>query len=188
MLGLDPAFSKDPFGLAVVGRDRDDDARLLVARVDALRPQGSFTGPVDRVAEIAEEYGARLVTDQYAAAAVLERLRGHGLEVRLHNMSATSKTAIFAELRARLYDGSLEVYEHPALLGELRRLRAKFTAGRAAVENPRVGGSHGDIAQALALATFELRRSRPKVSDEVHAAVAQANRSLTRVSGWGRSG
>jgi hypothetical protein len=158
VVGVDPAFNTDPFGVAVVGRDLETQSRLLVARVEALKPRGSFAGPVDRVAEIAEEFGARVVTDQYAAPAVLERLRGHGLSVREHTMTPASKTAIFGELRARLYDGSLEVYQHPSLIGELRRLRTKFTAGQAAVLNPRVGRSHGDQVQALALATYELRR------------------------------
>jgi hypothetical protein len=38
---------------------------------------------------------------------------------------------------------------------ELRRLRTRYLAGHAAVVNPRVGGSHGDMAQALALAVME---------------------------------
>ena len=161
VVGLDPAFSRDPFGVAVVGRDRQERNRLLVARAESLRPRNSFTEPVDYVADLAEKFGARIVTDQYAAAAVVERLRGHGLVVRMHNMSAQSKTAIFAELRGRLYDGSLELCEQPDLIGELRRLRTRFTAGQAAVVNPRVGGSHGDQAQALALAVYELRGRRP---------------------------
>ena len=44
---------------------------------------------------------------------------------------------------------------HPDRLAELRRLRTKYTAGTASVVNPRVGGSHGDLAQALALACHE---------------------------------
>jgi hypothetical protein len=50
--------------------------------------------------------------------------------------------------------GSLELYGEPTLLAELRRLRTKYRAGHAAVVNPRVGGSHGDLAQALALAVW----------------------------------
>jgi hypothetical protein len=103
---------------------------------------------------------ARVVTDQHAAAAVVERLRGRGLSVSVHNLTAPSKTAAFAELRARLYDGSLELYRHERLLAELRRLRTKYTSGQAAVVNPRAGGSHGDIAQALALAVYEQRGGR----------------------------
>lgn len=158
VVGLDPAFSRDPFGVAVVGRDPENRRRLLVGHVDAIDARGDFGGPLETVIALADEFGARVVTDQYAAPAVLERLRRAGLAVREHAMTAATKTAIFAELRARLYAGDLEVYRHPPLVAELRRLRTKFTAGQAAVVNPRVGRSHGDIAQALALATFELRR------------------------------
>ncbi|HEY2940446.1 MAG TPA: hypothetical protein VGJ27_11585 [Gaiellaceae bacterium] len=70
-------------------------------------------------------------------------------------MTAASKTAAFKALRARLYLDGLELYDEPQLLAELRRLRTKYTAGQAAVVNPRSGGSHGDIAQALALAVLE---------------------------------
>jgi len=72
-------------------------------------------------------------------------------------MTAASKTSAFGELRARLNAGTLELYEHPDLLAELRRLRTRYTAGAASVVNPRVGGSHGDLAQACALATFTHR-------------------------------
>jgi hypothetical protein len=119
---------------------------------------------VDECAEVCRSYGARVVTDQFSSAAVVERLRQrHGLAVESHSMSASSKTAIFGELRTRLYDGSLRLPDDPRLTAELRRLRTRYTAGSATVVNPRVGGSHGDRAQALALAVFELRqRAKPR--------------------------
>src|SRR5918911_2766457 len=157
--GLDPAFARDPFGLALVGRAVAD--QLVVGPVRALRAEGDFGGVVDQAAEVCRAYGARVVTDQFSSAAVVERLRQrHGLVVAVHPISAASKTAIFAELRARLYDGSLRLPAHPPLTAELRRLRTRYTAGSATVVNPRVGGSHGDMAQALALAVFELRQRR----------------------------
>jgi len=159
--GLDPAFARDPFGLALVGRAA---GLLVVGPVGALRAEGDFGGVVDEAAATCRAYGARVVTDQFSSAAVVERLRQrHGLAVALHTMSASSKTAIFGELRARLYDGSLRLPDHPRLTAELRRLRTRYTAGSATVVNPRVGGSHGDMAQALALAVFELRqRAKPR--------------------------
>jgi phage terminase large subunit-like protein len=167
--GIDPAFSSDPFGLALVGRDRTDRQRLLVGFVHASYPPkvkaASFEHRrqvedelLDGVADVCKRYDARVVTDQFAARAVVDRLQRRGLVVRAEPMTTPSKTAAFGELRARLYDGSLELYRHPELLGELRRLRTKFTAGSAAVVNPRVGRSHGDMAQALALATYEQAR------------------------------
>jgi hypothetical protein len=88
---------------------------------------------------------------------IVDRLKRKGLRVRTVPMTATSKTAAYAEVRARLTLGQLELYRQPELLAELRRLRSKFTAGAASVVNPRVGGSHGDIAQALAIAVLQLK-------------------------------
>lgn len=153
--GLDPAFSKDPFGYALVGRTVK--GSLVVGPVGALRPEGNFAGPVDEVARVVKEYGAKAVADQFSSAAVIERLRNHHhLQASVHTMTAASKTEIFQSLRARLYDGSLILPDHPALIGELRRLRTRYSTGQSAVVNPRVGGSHGDMAQALAVAVHEL--------------------------------
>lgn len=171
--GLDPAFSSDPFGLVLVGRDPADRDRLLVGLARAWKPARrkprSFEerravedSTLAEVAAVCLRYHVRrVVTDQYAAPAIVDYLRRKGLSVRTVPMSATSKTEAFGELRARLYAGSIELYDHPDLLAELRRLRTRYAAGSASVVNPRVGGSHGDLAQALALAVFESRRRRP---------------------------
>lgn len=157
VLGLDPAFSRDPMGVAIVGRAVEQPRQLLLAHAEAIASDGAFAAPLERAGQLARRFDARVVTDQYAAPAVLEKLRSAGLSVRVNTMSAESKTKVYAELRARLYDGSLELPEHPKLITELRRLRSRFSPGRAAVINPRAGGSHGDMAQALALAVHELR-------------------------------
>lgn len=164
--GLDPAFSSDPFGLAIVGRDPVDRGRLVLGAARRWRPSRrkaeSFEERRDvedavlaEVAAVCLRYGARCISDQYMAAAVIDRLRGHGLSVRTVAMTAATKTDAFLELKARLYTGTLELYEETTLLGELRRLRTRYTAGQSSVVNPRVGGSHGDMAQALALAIAE---------------------------------
>ena len=116
----------------------------------------------NRLAEVAEvclHYRARVVTDQYLAQAIVARLRAVGLHVTVLQMAAASKTAAYGEVRARLNAGSLELYNQQDLLGELRRLRTHYSAGSASVVNPRVGGSHGDLAQALALAVYSHRFS-----------------------------
>jgi hypothetical protein len=74
-------------------------------------------------------------------------------------MTAESKTLAYQELRVKLNAGTLELYDHPGLLAELRRLRTRYAAGKSSVVNPRVGGSHGDIAQAFCLAVWEHARS-----------------------------
>jgi hypothetical protein len=164
--GLDPAFSNDPFGLAIVGRDPVDRRQLRLGLARSWKPArvkpGSFEerraiedAVLDEVADVCVQYRARVVTDQFAARAVVDYLRARGLSVHSVPMTAATKTAAFSALRGRLNLGGLELYEHPALVGELRRLRARYAAGQSAVVNPRAGGGHGDMAQALALSVFE---------------------------------
>ncbi len=170
--GLDPAFSKDPFGVALVGRA--EGGGYVAGPITALKAEGDFSGPVDTAAALAKEYGASVVTDQFSQAAVVERLRHHhALQVKVLPMTAQSKTEIFQDLRRALQTGTLVLPDHPALIAELRRLRTKYTAGAAGVVNPRVGNSHGDMAQALALAVSE-------AGDYVKV---QAPRNITRPGG-----
>jgi hypothetical protein len=172
--GLDPAFSSDPFGLAIVGRDKWGQHPLLLALARSWRPRRAESFEEKRaiedetlreVADVCLQYQARVLTDQFAAPAVVAYLRSRGLAVSTVPMTASSKTAVFAELRARLYSNGLELYDHRELLAELRRLRTRYSAGSAAVVNPRIGGSHGDIAQALALAVHGHRGPVPSVDD-----------------------
>jgi phage terminase large subunit-like protein len=175
--GLDPAFSSDPFGLAIVGRDATTSGGQLVlgaARRWTPSPRKARSldeartiedAVLDEVAVVCLSYGARVVTDQYRAAGVADYLRRKGLSVRTEPMTAASKTAAFKALRARLYLDGLELYDEPQLLAELRRLRTKYAAGQASVVNPRSGGSHGDIAQALALAVYEHDRHGMRIDD-----------------------
>lgn len=180
--GIDPAFARDPFGLALVGRATDG-AGFVIGPVRGLKAEGEFGAIVDEIASVAKEYRAKVITDQYSSAAVVERLRHeHGLRVEVNNMTATSKTAIFQELRARLYDGSLSLPDHPMLINELRRLRTKYSAGSAAILNPRVGGSHGDMAQALAIAVYEASTKIVSVS------LPTFNTKLSRYAGFGSAG
>ena len=167
--GLDPAFSSDPFGLAIVGRDPVDRRQLRLGVARAWKPSRSKPGSfeerraiedavLDEVADVCLRYRARVVTDQYAARSIVEYLQRKGLSVRTEPMTAASKTASFTAFRARLNLGGLELYDAPGLVAELRRLRTRYAAGQASVINPRAGGSHGDLAQALALAIYSLDR------------------------------
>lgn len=164
--GLDPAFSSDPFGLALVGRDPHERLRLLVGRVQAWEPPRRKAVSLDEgrqiedavLAEVAtalRQFGARAVTDQHKSAGVVERLRRYGLQVQAVPMTAPTKDAAFGFLRGRLNEGSIELPEHPDLLRELRAIRTRYAAGRSSVVLPRIGASHCDLAQALALAVYQ---------------------------------
>jgi hypothetical protein len=176
--GLDPAFSSDPFGLAILDRVPGD-RRLRLALARSWLPQRSSSFEERRevedqtlaqvIAELKRYRVHQVTTDQYVAPAVMDRLRRAGFAIEAVPMTATSKTQAFAELRAKLYSRELELYHNPDLIAELRRLRSRYTAGSSAVINPRVGGSHGDMAQALALAVFRAGQSAPAAGAAVRA-------------------
>lgn len=164
--GLDPAFASDVFALVLVGRDPRDRRRLLGGLVRAWPPPRRKATSLEEgreiedavlaeVAQVLRLYGARAVTDQFKSAGVVERLRRFGVGVRAEPMSAPTKDAAFGFLRGRVNDGSLELYEHPELVRELRAVRTRHAAGRSSVVLPRIAGGHCDHAQALALAVFE---------------------------------
>jgi hypothetical protein len=164
--GLDPAFSSDPFGLVMVGRDRKDPRRLLVGLVRSWVPPRLRPVSLDEarkvedavlaeVAHVIRLFGARAVTDQYRSSGVVERLRRYGVQVRSEPMTAPTKDAAFGFLRGRVNEGGIELFEHPELQRELRAIRTRYAAGKTSVVMPRIGGSHCDLAQALAIAVFE---------------------------------
>ena len=166
--GLDPAFCSDPFGLVLVGRDPRDPRRLLVGRVRSWEPPRRRTAVsleearevedavLAEVAQVLRHFDARAITDQYRSAGVTERLRRYGCQ------------------RARRADDRadegrrLGVPARAAERGRHRAARAPATScascGRSApatppgarsVVLPRIGGSHCDLAQALAIAVYE---------------------------------
>lgn len=156
VVGLDPG-QRDGFGLVVVGAAMDQPARLRVVLARKLDAR-SFTGAVDEAARVARRFRARVVTDQHAGAMVAERLRAAGVGVMVRPWAqssgpvATGKWEAYADVRTRLYDGTLEVLDDPELLGELGGLQLKAVNGVWRVHSPRRAGSHGDLASALALA------------------------------------
>jgi hypothetical protein len=137
---------------------------------------------------LAQFVGGGVVTDQYLAPAVVDFLRRRGPDVWATPMTAASKTAAFGELRARLYGGTPELYPEPTLIAELRRLRARHAAGQASVVNPGVGGSHGDLAQSLALAVLAHGTGRVGAPGEASAEGYTAVRDLDPDRSWLRAG
>ena len=161
---LDVAFARDPFACAIVS-DPDDRERLRLAAVRSWKPSGAeleVEAVLDEVAALCRHYGVRRVlVDQFCSAPVRQSLGRRGLFASEVTMSATSKTAIYGSLKARLYSGQLELYRHPDLLAELGRIEAHYGGAAASVRIPRVGSSHGDLAQALALAASAMAAAPP---------------------------
>jgi hypothetical protein len=157
----DLAFQGDSSALVVVGRDRQEERlRLAVARSWSPRPGAplSFSAVLDEIAQVCLAHGVRsLHIDQFSAAAATEHLRRHGITAAVETTTAQSKSAMFLNLKQRIYESEVELFDHPDLLAELRRIETVTTPGQATVRIRRLGASHGDLATALALAVSKAR-------------------------------
>jgi hypothetical protein len=162
---IDLGFVHDATALTIVGRDAADRDRLRLALARAWRPEGAplaFGPTLDEIADLCLEHGVRRVyTDQHHAAAAVERLAARGVHATVVNTTPASKSAMFADLKARLATGTLELYRQPDLLAELRRIETVTTPGAATVRIRRLGSSHGDLATSLALAVHSLATRGP---------------------------
>lgn len=164
---LDVAFSKDPFAAAIVARDLESPDRLRLVAVRSWRPKGelAFAPVLDEVAELCERFHVSQVhVDQFCSAPVRQYLAGKGIHATEVTTTASSKISAYSDLKSKLYAGELELYRHEGLLAELGRVEVHYAGGgTASIRIPRVGGSHGDLAQALALAVHKLAQ-RPSGS------------------------
>jgi hypothetical protein len=156
--GLDPAFDRDRFGVAVVGMALDG-PRMVCGPV-VSRPGKGFRDTIAWAAGVAKPYGRHVVTDIHHAASVEEHGRAeHGLIVTRRPATAARNLEGYELLRARLYDGTLTIPRDDDLLRELAALRVKTTATGWRVESPRTSSGHGDRVSALVLACLELAPS-----------------------------
>jgi hypothetical protein len=160
LAAVDLGFIADATALTIVGRDPHERPRLRLALARAWRPDLGplgFGPTLDEIAALCRTYGVtRLYADQHSAAAAVEHLARHGIRTTIVPTTAQSKSEMFASLKTRLYGGTLELYEQPELLDELRRIETVSTPGASTVRIRRLGTSHGDIATALALAVSRL--------------------------------
>ena len=117
---VDLAFERDSSALAVVGRHPDDEDLIRLALARSWTPQRgkplSFGVVLDEIADLARAYGARdIYLDQFSAAAATEHLRRRGLRPKVIATTAQSKSAMFVDLKTRLYEEQIELYEQPEL-------------------------------------------------------------------------
>jgi hypothetical protein len=134
----DRAFSSDAYGIALLARDINP--RLIVGPIQAITAafKRGWTFEVKRqeqdrvlsdVTGLAKRYSARVLADQFQSEAIMARLRGFGCHAEVIGMTKDLKLAAFRERRDRLYDGSLQLPEHPDLFDELLRVKVKLEQG-----------------------------------------------------------
>lgn len=162
--GMDPAWSRDQFGYALLGESVEVPGLLVTGAVGAVEPGERLRSFVQRrrredatleqVWRAIEPYTPRVVTDQASGDQVREYFQREGAPTKVVHLTGPLQAAAFTALRARLDDGSLSLWRCAELLDELRRVSTK---GPDKIHLKRAGSSHGDIASALALAAHELR-------------------------------
>jgi phage terminase large subunit-like protein len=165
---FDPAFSKDPAAMAIVGRRPDDPARLIVGHTQRWLPpktgrlrrrsRSEETSWIEQV--VAEAASAcaryalhRVLSDQHLAGTMQTEFEKHGLRVQVTPWTSTSKTAALRSLRALVHTERVELPDDPVLVAELGRIRTK--PGSDTIETPRSGDSHCDVALAVSAAVLE---------------------------------
>jgi phage terminase large subunit-like protein len=171
---IDPAFARDPFGLAVVGRRRDDGSRLVVGHTQRwlapktrrriIRTRTDETSQIEKVvgevASVCERYGVtRLISDQHLSGTMQSEFEKIGFTVEIAAWTGDSKTAAMRSLRALINTSRIELPDDPVLIAELGRVRTKL--GRDEIETPRTGDSHCDVALSVAAAVLDHERRPP---------------------------
>jgi len=162
-LGIDPAMSSDTFGAVVLGFERRDPSRMVVAQVNGWQGERSDTFEAARLREdellarvvsVCEEYRITSVaTDVHKAREIRSRLGEHGITVTDVPFTGDARRAVFTALRLVIDEQRIDLPREPLLLTELRALNVKYTSQGQVVQIPRLAGkSHCDRAIALALA------------------------------------
>ena len=157
---VDAAYKGDAFTLAIAHMDRESSKVV----VDLLASwQGSRQDPLrlsevmPQIKEICKRYSVyRVLGDQFGAEPLKDAFNRHSLSYEERTFTNQSKADIYATLRSRIMDQTLELLDHPASLKELRHLELEnLPGGGIRIGHGRHVNRHDDFADALALAVSE---------------------------------
>lgn len=138
----------------------DSERRAVI--VDLLHGwQGSRKAPLKlgdvmpELKAICERYRIYTVLgDQFGAEPLKDAFTRYNLSYEERTFTNQSKADIYATLRSRVQDGTIELLDHEASLRELRALELEnLPGGGLRIGHPRHG--HDDFADAIALAVSE---------------------------------
>lgn len=171
---VDLSGARDDTGAAISHREGD---RVITDVCRAWRP------PMD-VGEVAREITAffkpyRIAVaycDAYAKDIAAPLYRQHGLSLEL---AEANTTEIQFQLAQRVRLGTVQLPADDRLRRELLAYQRRTTAsGRDTVEFPRRNGSHGDLADAVARASWAAGRYTPATESELVIVRSTVNRGL----------
>lgn len=157
---VDAAYKGDKFTMAVAHYDRD--RKVLV--MDLLTGwQGSRKVPLrlgevmPQIKALCEKYGIyNVLGDQFGAEPLKDAFLRQHLNYEERTFTNQSKADIYATLRTRIIDGTIELLDHEPSLKELRGLELEhLPGGNIRIGHGRRSGGHDDYADAMALAVSE---------------------------------
>ncbi len=173
VLGLDLGYRRDPSAAVIVGRVKATGALTVAALREWEAPKDLTDGTWQHqrgiyraVAALADEYdNAEILTDSYEAQTTRAQLGRLGAFVRTFSAGEV-KYDTHRELARHIRSALITFPDDPRLISDLRRLRVVYGGAKPRIENPRMGGRHGDAGQALAICMQVF------VGDETHPSVA----------------
>jgi hypothetical protein len=157
---MDPATRGNSWTLCIATRKwTDDGLRSKDVVVLAKQWTGSKLAPLSpnavlkEIAALCRQYRMNYAsTDQYAADALRDLGRQHGLHLRIEPMTAQRNVDVYEGLRAKLADGRIELPPDGTLRADLLSVRKRVTQSGVRIELPRTSdGRHADFAPAIAL-------------------------------------
>lgn len=185
--GADFGFRSDSSALAICHRT---EAVYRIAQIVELRPDnGAPLRPSDTVAEFAEvmdAHGAKyLMADGHYRETITEHLSARKLA---YAPAPAAPVEAYMRVRAMLREGCVRIPNNPRLIQQLREVQGRpLPGGGMSIVHPRWRtGGHGDIADAVIYALFQLggvevKPSAPAVgSDEWEEQKAEERRARAR--------
>lgn len=157
---VDAAYKGDAFTLAIAHNDRER-GKVVVDLLTGW--QGSRQSPLKlgevmpQLQRICKRYSVyRVLGDQFGAEPLKDAFSRHGLCYEERTFTNQSKADMYATLRSRIQDGTIELLDHPASLKELRGLELEnLPGGGVRIGHGRHTRGHDDYCDALALTASE---------------------------------
>jgi len=158
--GLDLGLSRDATALVVIGCDSSGE-RVKLVDVQAWMPQGgrvSIEAIEQAVIDAHQRWGlSSVAVDPWQASYLCERLRAHGVPTVETPFTAKNLQTMATAVVDAFRDKAIELYDDPALLADLRKLRIIERSFGFRLDAVRNKQGHADRAIALALALLAAR-------------------------------
>lgn len=161
--GLDIGLSQDATALVVIGK-KSERYRLAYCRrwLPTKAKRVDLAEVEKEILEVHRRFKLRLLGfDPFQAEYLTSRLKKAKLSVEAVPFTGVRCTSMATMVLDCFASGSIDLYQQPDLLADLRRLRIVEKSYGMKLESPRGPTGHGDLATALAIALLVGKESAP---------------------------